>query len=294
MTGRRVDRPVGLHTATKKPASAGFSFNADCPADEQVQAAVNSNQGEADSAPAAPQGEAANTPAAENAVAESNSGENRVPQSRFNEVVEQRNKEREIRASYEARIREIEARQSAPAQGSIVDSEVKRLVAKLGITPEAAHEMVDSSMTIARAERGAVEQKLQQYELSRWQENLASKHKDYRQMETKMAEIWETMSPSERNLVVASPRGLEMLYHTAKSESTEGAIENARKEGANQAYNNKLAKQAASSVPGAASPKTGGALTLEGIKALSPEDHQKRIKEVNAFLENQYSQGKKR
>src|SRR3990172_7821907 len=76
----------------------------------------------------------AKPPTDEKSVAD-RSPENRVPQSRFNEVITERNRERELRETYESRIRDLEARQSSRAatQESVVDREVKKLVAKHGM-----------------------------------------------------------------------------------------------------------------------------------------------------------------
>lgn len=255
--------------------------------DEAVtQAAVNSGNDSAASASAESQGESTTPPAGEQPVV--GNSEQRIPKQRFDQVVDQRNREREIRTQYENRIRELEQRQNGSvAQPSIIDRETERLVNKLGMNKDAAKELLESISGVAKAERGQVEQQLQRYEMQHWQEGLAAKYKDYRELEPKMAEIWNQMPQHEQMSVVSSPRQLEMLYHYAKSQNFDGAVDDARKQGAEQAYANKLAKQAVSSTVGASGLKPGGALNRKAIDQMSIEEYTRRRPEINAWLEKQ-------
>ena len=252
-------------------------------ADGQVDQAAVTAETPA-SAPAESQNESATPPATENVVAD-NTSENRIPKSRLDEVIGQRNRERELRESYEARIRDIEARQSAPQSPNVVDTQVKRLVEKLGLKEEAARELVEAQREISQAQHAQVDQKLQQYELSRWRENLTQKYKDYTKVEPQMARVWESMSPQEQHTAVSSPRGLEMLYHYAKGQNFESDIAKAREEAASQAYANKQLKQAATTLPGASSAKPNGALTRQAINDMDQATYLKRLPEINEALE---------
>ncbi len=251
-------------------------------ADEVQQTAVNGQNATPGSAPEVRQGNVAATPAGENPGA-NNSGENRIPQSRFNEVIEQRNREREMREKYEAKIQELERNQPTPAEKSAVDRVTDRLVARLGLSKDAARELMEAQREIAQAERAPVDQRLQQYELNGWREGLARKYPDYQATEAKMAEVWNTLQPHERQLALASQRGLEMLYTYAKGQTMGQQIDQAKEQAAREAYDNKLAKQAVTSVPGA-SAKPAGPLTAAAIAAMSIEEYKKRLPEINEAL----------
>jgi hypothetical protein len=252
-------------------------------ADEVQNAAVNSGAAAAGSAPDAAQGNAANTPAGENTGANANQGENRIPQSRFNEVIEQRNREREMREQYEKRIRDLEQNQPNPAVKSVEDQEVDRLVSRLNLSKEAAREIVQSSANVAKAQRQVVDQRLQQYELNGWREQLTRQYPDYQATEAKMAEVWNTLEPHERQLALSSRRGLEMLYSYAKGQGLGQVINQAREQAANEVYDNKLVKQAVSSVPGA-SAKATAPLNAASIAAMSIEEYKRRLPEINEAL----------
>jgi hypothetical protein len=260
-------------------------------ADEQVvaNAPVTSGEGQSGSGPEGHQEVSAQPPVGEQPIAENNGSgtDNRIPKQRFDQVIEQRNRERELRAQYESRIRELETRQSPQTQTNPIEVESKRLAAKLNIKEEAAREILESSGAIARSERQAVEQQLQRYEFNRWQENLTNKYKDYQELSPKMTEVWNTLPEHERQAVVSSPYRLEMFYHYVKGQNVDGMIDAAKTKAASDAYNNKQLKQAVTSTPGASSAKPNGQLSQKVIADMSIEEFQKRHNEINTWLENQ-------
>lgn len=251
---------------------------------DETQAAVNS-MGAPASAPGAEHNSVAATPAVETNGATQNGADVRIPKARFDQVIDQRNREREMREKYEARIRELEARQPNPAEKTAADSAVDRLVSRLGLEKTAAEELTQVTREIARAERQQVEQRLQQYELNGWRDNLARKYADYSEMEGKMAQVWNNLEPHERQLSVASQRGLEMLYRYAKGETFDSAVNKAAETAAKEAYENKLAKQAVSSMPGSVA-KSVQPLTREAIAAMSLEDYKARREEINEAIKS--------
>lgn len=211
--------------------------------------------------------------------------ENRIPQSRFNEIIDQRNRERELREGYEAKLRELESRlgagQSKP--DSVIEAETARLAEKLNMDPKAARELVEAQANIARAERAQVENRLRQYEINEWSRGMSQRYKDYADVVPKMEKLFMEMAPHEQNMVVSSPRGLEMLYAYAKSAELPNKEKEAFNAGANAAYQNKAQKQALSSTPGAAA-NVRKELSPEAIRNMSVKEYRERYDEINAWL----------
>lgn len=255
-------------------------------ADEQVSQTVeNSQVADAASTSAEAQNNVANPPVAENATASPGS-ENRVPQQRFNEVITQRNRERELREQYESKIRELEARQ--PQDTSKSDALTKRLVEKLGMSPEAASEVVAVQREAARLERGDIEGRLRQYEVKSWSDSLAQKHKDYSQLLPEMEKVFNEMSDQEQMHTMASPKSLEMFYKAVRADSMEKQLQGKFNEGANAAYQNKATKVGMSSLPGQSNSQQQTAISRESIAKMSSAEYQKRLPEINAWLESKY------
>ena len=249
-------------------------------ADEQNQTAVNSQPVEAASAPAETSTEATNTSASES-TGVAKVEEQRIPKSRFDEVIDQRNRERQLREQYENRLREQEARQSESSDKAVVDAQVKRLVEKLNLKEDAAREIVESQHAVSKVASDRANQALRQMQFAQWQADLAGKYKDYKALDGKMSEVWEGMSQQERMLATASKRGLEMLYHYAKGQTLDSEMEKVRTDAAAEAYNTKLAKQAVTSMPGASSSKPAGKLTRKGLLDMSNEEFTRRLPEIN-------------
>lgn len=259
-------------------------------ADGDLQAAANAPAPE--SAPAEPQNTNTAPPAEENSVGvqgSENTNENRVPQSRFNEVIEQRNRERQIRAEYEARLRELESRQSMPQaqQKSVIEAEAEALAEELGMDKKAAMRLMKAQEKIVQARQTEVEAQLQQYQLGSWHNNLANKYKDYSELSPKMAQAFDSLPQSEQQRVLASPYALEMFYHYVKGQNLGDTLDKVKTQAAQDAYNNKLAKQAATSVPGASSPKPAGMLSREAIANMDSAEYMKRLPEINAWVAKQ-------
>jgi hypothetical protein len=251
---------------------------------ETQQTDENSQNSAAATSTVAEHSEQTNPPAAEKAVVNSGS-ENRVPQSRFNEVVEQRNHEREVREQYESRIRELESRASGTMQSeSVEEKQVKRLVESLKLAPEAAREIVASQSAIAGAERGRVEAQMRSYQLSNWQRQMEEKHKDFRDLMPQMEKVYMSLPQIGQQYAVSSLEGLQMVYDKAKSSVADNQIEESYRKGAESAYSTKSQKQAVSSGPGQAAAAGNGKITLSSINGMSLKDYEKNLPEINRLI----------
>ena len=253
-------------------------------ADTAEGQSTDANSQEASSAPSTEQAQdqSANTSTGENTGA-AQSSEQRIPYPRFHEVVEQKNAAMAQAAQKDARIRELEARLQ-PTHQVNQDQEVQRLVNKLGMSEEAAREIVATQQAVAGREREAVEGRLRQMEVKGWTENLSRKFKDYDEYVPQMEKVWNEMPPQAQALVVASPHGLEMLYKSVRADSLEAKVQESFNKGANQAYQNKAQKQAATSLPGASAAANPSKLTRESIANMSIEEYSKRLPEINEAI----------
>lgn len=252
---------------------------------EEVQTtAVNSPAVEVASATTATQTETVTPPAGEKPVTES-TPENKVPYSRFSEVIDQRNKEKETRVALETRLKELEAKVSGRSQGNdIADAEVKRLVTKLGMSEDAAREVVSATQNVARAERGEVEARLHMYEVDAWTRQLADKHKDFKDLQPAMEKEFSSLDPQEQQYIVSSPKRLEMFYKSIKADLAEFVAKEAFEKGSKAAYDTKAQKQAISSVPGSAAQPQKGELTIEKIRNMPISEYKTRQAEINAWV----------
>lgn len=261
-------------------------------ADADSQGAVTPSNASTESAPVAAQDTNGVPPAAENAVAEQGLGqsnENRVPQSRFNEVIEQRNRERQMREQYESEIQRLRTAVSAPLtqQKPLIEAEAEAMAEELGMDKKAALRILQANEKVVQHREQALQAQLQQYQLGAWQEGLKAKYKDYNELSPKMAAAFDALPQNEQMRVLGSPVALEMFYHYVKGQNIDSTIKSATEQAAANAYQNKLAKQAATSMPGASSAKPAGALSREAILNMPHDEYTRRLPEVNAWLAEQ-------
>lgn len=248
------------------------------------QTGANSQDAQAATPTAGANENAAQTSTEENSGANATQ-ENRVPQSRFNEIIDQRNRERQLREDYEAKLRELESRLGAGTQkpNSVIDAEAKRLAERLNMDEKAAREILESQASVVRSQNAQVEERFRQMEINEWSRAIASRHADYAQVVPKMEKLFMEMTPQEQHLAVSSPRGLEMLYAYAKAAELPNKEKEAFNAGANAAYQNKAQKQALSSTPGAAA-NVRKDLSPEAIRNMSVKEYRERYDEINAWL----------
>lgn len=247
------------------------------------QVAVTQPNTQAESAPASTQEAVSNPPAGES-PAENQPEKGPIPYPRFQEVVQQRNEETRKREEWENRFRQMESRVVGAPNTSRSDALVQRMVAKLGISEDAAKELVAIQREAAREERQGIDSRMHQYEINEWHRINESKYKDYRQMFPEMEKAFAALDPNAQALVVSSPKALEMLYKQAKAENYEKKMQESFNAGANQAYQNKANKQAGAFLPGQSQAAQNTKLTREGIAAMSVDEYRKRLPEINEAL----------
>lgn len=254
-------------------------------ADDQVvdKTDVNSQvEGSAASTDAS-QKAATNPPTEENSGVEQRS-ENKIPQHRFNEVIQERNAERERREAIEARLLAMEGR--LPGQSSGKDAEVERLTKKLGMSEEAARELASIVDARAQKQSGQVNAQLQAMKLAEWNRSMEQKYKDYQELVPDMEKVFSRLSPQAQMLAVSDPEGLEMLYHRTKYLKG-GAMDNkAFDKGAQDAYQKKGEKQAVSSLPGQGSVSSKPEISAEYLKSIRGNvvEYKKNLERINHWL----------
>lgn len=247
---------------------------------------VNSQSASAASSPAPVENTQSNPPGGETPAGDSGSDQ-RIPYPRFNQVIQERNQERERREAVENRLRDMESRlmgERPNTQGhSYVEAEVQRLKTQLQLPEETARAFVQSQSNIAKAERAEVEQRLRVYEVNEWSRSLESKYKDYRDLVPAMEKAFANLSDRDRSMVASSPFQLESFYHYVKSQAGPVADKNAFEAGAKAAYDNQQIKKALSSAPGA-STQPKAPITREAIKNMSVKEYKDRLPEINEAL----------
>ena len=253
-------------------------------ADENVaQTDVNSQNGVAASSSASAPETVVTPPTGEIPATK----ENRVPQSRFNEVVQEKNRERELREMYEARIRELETRPSVqPQQESVLEAQVKRLVKNLDMDEKAARELLSAQDAIAQSQRQQLEARQSQFQAEEWARNKAQNDSDWKDIEPELDKEFSRKTPQMQHAIASNREMLEMFYDSVKSKHLTGKAKEAYSRGSQAAYEAKQVKQAVSSTPGTSSGSQSTALTREAINKMTPEEYRKRQPEINEAIRN--------
>ena len=228
------------------------------------------------------QGSGTTPPPGENSG--SSEAENRIPQSRFNDVVKERNQERVLREQYESRIREFEQKERLHEQRVAGENEVTRLVSKYKIPEEAARDAVASADAISERKNQELHAQVRQAQLADWHRNMETKYKDYREMSPDMEKVYSSLDQTTQRMVTASPQGLEMLYSYAKTGKGDDAAKKAFEEGAAHSSSVRDEKKALSSTPGSGSKSPNSELSGEAIRKMSIEEFKKRSVEINDWL----------
>lgn len=248
--------------------------------DENIQV------GAPESSPEATQVAAAKTPTAEDAGA-SKSPENKVPQGRFNEVIQERNSEREARERLEARIRELElGRQEPVKRQSVADLEVKRLVEKLGMEESAAREIVATYENLNMAQHRQQEALQGRQRAESWATQKAEKDPVYKEIEAELDRSFTSMKPEMQQFVAQNADALEMFYESIKAKHLAGKSKEAYAKGAQATYESKMTKQAMSSVPGGSPSGGKTALSRKAVAEMDVAEYAKRLPEINEAVRN--------
>ena len=248
----------------------------------QEKTAVNSQEQVSGSAPVIENVEAATTPTTEQVEA-SSTQENKIPQSRFNEVIEQRNADRARAEALESRLRALESQKpGASPKETLVEAEVKRLVTKLQMSEEAAREIVQTNINIQQAHRNEQEARQRQVEASQWAGQKAAKDPDYKVLEPELDRQFSSLPSHMQAFIANNPSALEMFYDSVKSRHSTSKAKEAFGKGADEAYKTKQLKQAVSSTSGgSATPSKSG---IENWRSWPLDEYKKRLPEINAAL----------
>lgn len=251
------------------------------------QTDVNSQVDASASSPEVSQVEVATSPTAENAGAPK-APENKIPQSRFNDVIQERNTARENQERLEARIRELESRGSVEQakRPSVADLEVKRLVEKLGMEESAAREIVATYENLNQAQRREAAQAQSRSQAETWANQKAEKDPIYKEIEPELDRAFTSLRPEMQQLIAQNADALEMFYDSVKAKHVGSKSKESYSKGVEDALKNKNAKQAVSSVPGGASQVGKTQLTRKSIDAMPIAEYIKRQAEINEAVRN--------
>lgn len=259
----------------------------------QEQTDVNSQNADAVSSTETAQVDASTTPTVEN-TGEAKS-ENKVPQTRFNEVIQERNKtreevsrEREARERAEARIRELESGQSAQAfkRPNVAEAEVQRLVKELGMEENAARSIVKTYENLSAAQRREHEAAQGRFQAESWANQKQEKDPMYKDLEPELDRSFSSLKPDMQHYIAQNPEALEMFYESVRSKHLMGKSKDSYSKGVQDAVTNKMAKQAISSVPGNSSSGGKTALSRKSIADMSASEYMKRLPEINEAVKN--------
>lgn len=199
----------------------------------------------------------ANTPGSEQLPAQTTAtetAENRVPLTRLNEVIEQRN---ELKTRYEELERRLQAVEKP--QETQENKYIKTLVER-GMDEDAAKLLVETASMIAEEKAESfvqpVLQKSAKREVDEWRTTFAKAHPDFIQLEPKMLETFKGLSKEMREYVVSSDKELENFYYMVKGREADASAAKAAQLAADEAYKTKGLKTAVSSTPGATATNT--------------------------------------
>lgn len=203
------------------------------------------------------------------------SNEGRIPYSRFQEVVSQKNEYQSKIEALERRLGAFESNLVQNRPASQTEEAVGRLVAA-GLEPNAAKLLVETQMSLMEArvnERiSPLEQKAQRQDVDGWIRGFAQDHADYRSLEPEMEKVFANLPQHQQAFIAGSPEGLEMLYWKVKGTSAQNQVQQSQTAGATQAYNNIAQKAAMASTP-SASVGTGNAITREAIGKMTQAEY---------------------
>jgi len=255
--------------------------------------AVNQQQGavlEAASPDASTQNSQVNSPPVENTGSSTSAAaphqEGRIPYTRFQEVVSQKNE-------YAGKIENLERRLSAYESNLIqnrpssqTEEAVSRLIAA-GLEPNAAKLLIETQMSLLDSRVNdriqPLEQRAQRSQVDEWIRGFAQDHADYRSLEPEMEKVFASLSHQKQSFIVGDPDGLEMLYWKVKGQAAQGQVQQSQVAGATQAYNN-IAQKAAMATTPSASVGSGNELTREAIaKMPGPVYEQNRAAIFEAY-----------
>lgn len=226
----------------------------------------------------------ATTPVVEKTTAKTS--EAAVPYDRFQEVIKQKNSERQLREQYEARIKELESNRM-PSGAVAQDKLVKRLVDG-GMKPEAAQLIAETAREANRETEVRLQAQDNDRQVNNWTKEIERNDPDYSRLKPHLEKAFDLLSDKDKRFSVSSPQGLEWFYNKVKLEVLSEEVTKARAEGVKQGYEGKSQKEGMASDPKSGS-NAPQALSFESIrsgalKGMTDEEYKKRLPEINAIL----------
>lgn len=210
--------------------------------------------------------------------------EGKVPYPRFKEVVEERNGVKKELEELRRKLEMLEA-PKPEARPNISEKYAKKLVEK-GVDEEAAKLIVSVSEEMAREVASEsirpLAEGMQKRDTDQWLADFQSKTPDYSEYEPKMYEIFKALPDAMKDAMVMNPKGIEFLYAQAKLASVGKVKEEAKAQGASEAYKNKAAKVAVTSGGAGSAVPPKKPLTRADVLALAknPEAYEARRAEI--------------
>lgn len=209
----------------------------------------------------------------------SDSGEQRVPYSRFVEVNEDRN-------FYRSKVEELEARldrQEKSSGNTPVDKAIERLMDG-GMDKESAKILVESQIAVAQdivnSTVKPVEAQSKEAQIQGWINDLSKKHEDYSELEPEMNKAFGRLSKKDQAFVAGSKAGLEMLYSQVKLSI---GTNDSYKKGVKDGYKTKQLKKSVSS----GSKGTTGSEALPTLEEIARMPSKEYAKKRDLILQNQ-------
>lgn len=203
------------------------------------------------------------------------SEEQRVPYSRFKEVIEEKNNLGNRISELESQLQSMAEQNQGP---SAYDKALERFKNK-GLDDTTARVLADSVVEIANEitdkRVSKVEENASMNEVSIWTENLIKQHPDANQYIGIMEDIWSSMPAHTQDLIVSDPVGLELLYAKAKEYLVDDRIEQAKSEGMEIERNSLAQKKAMSGASGKGSVRMESMPSPEEVKNMTDEEYAK-------------------
>ena len=221
-------------------------------------------------------------PPAEESSATKTPEDQRIPKSRLDEVIAERNQVRLELKEIKDRLTKQDADSQSDKDTQRANRAVERLMGR-GVDKEVAELLAETMADIAedRVERrvGPVEQKTAKREVDSWLQDFTRSHKDADEYQPEMERVFSALPESMKNLVVSDRLGLEMLYGYVKGKKAESELEKAKQTGRDEAYGNQGLKRAVSGSTNSAPAPKGVPTELE-LSQMSNEEYKELLKKV--------------
>jgi hypothetical protein len=214
--------------------------------------------------------------------------EQRVPYSRFREVIDEKNSLGNRIAELESQLQEMAESHEGP---SAYDRALERF-RKQGLDETAAKVLADSVQEMANevAEKrvSKVEKMADLQETTRMVDDFAQTHPDAERYVPLMMDILESYPKQTQGLLSSDPVGLELLYAKAKEFLVDDQIEQARQEGIELGQQGLATKKAISGASGRGSSRVEAFPDPEQIPGMPDEDYMKMRKTLLSPMYAEY------